>query len=481
MTVTAFPGTTGTGTAGTGTAGTAQSRRTIVRPAPKPSAAVTVPTAGIRDRSIDLVRAGCLIVVVALHAMMVGVTMGDSGPVFENAIADTDWFPAASWFLQMMPLFFIAGGFSSITGWQRARATGATPASFVAGRLHRLLMPAIVVIGAVGVALLALSAAGVSAEMVAIAGFRISQPLWFLGVYVLCQALVPLLVLAHERRPVATLVVLGALAAGIDATRIATGIEAIGFVNLAFVWLFVQQLGFWLVRIETISTSARLGLAAVAFGGLIVLTAVGPYSADMYVNLNPPTLAIIGLAVGQVFLLSLAQPMLRRWAERPTIARVADAIGTRSMTIYLWHMPVLIGLAGLSVLVAPLLGLGLPAIGSDGWWATRPAWLVIAFVAVGLVTLLTARFEHRAARHPGASGRRVALGSITGVASVAVLFALGLSAPVAALSVLLMFVTLRIATQRGAAGMRAAAAATTTRTRAPADVVPQTDAVATRG
>jgi len=62
------------------------------------------------------------------------------------------------------------------------RSRGATPADYVGARLERLVRPAIALVVVVAGGLVALSLAGLPAEVVATAGFRIGQPLWFLGV-----------------------------------------------------------------------------------------------------------------------------------------------------------------------------------------------------------------------------------------------------------------------------------------------------------
>lgn len=408
--------------------------------------AAAIAGAPVRDRSIDLLRAVALIVVVLLHAMMVGITLTDAGPVFENAL-ETPWFAPVSWVVQIMPLFFIAGGFTAIGSWRRARERGETASSFVAGRLHRLLRPAVIALAAVGAGLVALTWAGVPADIVATAGFRISQPLWFLGVFVLVQALVPAMTAAHERRPFLTSGLLLAAVIAIDAARISAGVEAIGFLGLGAVWLLVQQLGFWLAdgRIARLASRTRRELAVATLAGMLALATFGPYSADMYVNLNPPTVMLAGLGFAQLLLFSLAQPFLRRFAQHRRVAGIADALGARAMTVYLWHMPALIGLAGLLVVWATATGSGLPALESPEWWATRALWLAGAASVVAGVTVLTARFEHRPVVRAAAGPRRVAAAAALGVTGVALVFVLGMSAPVALLAAGVAALAVRVA------------------------------------
>ncbi|MGV2904135.1 acyltransferase family protein, partial [Microbacterium sp. AGC62] len=241
---------------------------------------VQAPTAGIiappqrasRDTGIDFVRALCVLGVVLLHSIMVGVTVDASGPVFENASDSTGWIAPLSWLLQVMPLFFVIGGFSGLLAYRRMRERGGTAVGFVAGRLHRLLRPAVFTIAIVGVGLALLTVFGVPADLIATAGFRYGQPLWFLGVFLLCQALLPALAAAHERAPYRTIGALVAASIAVDVLRAATGLEGLGFLNLAFVWMTLQQLGFFLADGRIGRLSRRLRTAA-GVAALLLLVA----------------------------------------------------------------------------------------------------------------------------------------------------------------------------------------------------------------
>ncbi len=396
-----------------------------------------------RDTSIDLLRAVCTIVVVALHATMAGVVVSGGEVALVNAL-EQPWFWPASWLVQIMPLFFIAGGVTGAVAFRRWRGAGGTAAGFAANRIRRLLPPGIVAVAVTALGLASLRALGVPSELLVEAGFRISQPLWFLGVFLLVQALLPALLAAHERRPGLTIIALAAGVLAVDIIRLSTGIEAVGYANLALVWLLIQQLGFFLAdgRFARASARARVTVAGAALMTTGILAAVGVFSPDMYVNLNPPTIALVLLGVAQVSLFSLAQPALRRIASHGAPAAVTEAVGRRAMGIYLWHMPAIVLLAGGLVAFALVADVDLIPLYDPAWWATRPAW----FVAVGALALVLCALAPRV--RLGASGSvtlvRAALGSALAVASIAVLFVLGLDVGSAVISVALGLGALRI-------------------------------------
>lgn len=418
-----------------------------------------------RDSSVDAIRIVLLVAVFALHAMMCGVSVGAAGPVLENALEGQPWFGPVSWVVQIMPLFFIAGGFSSFHHWQSMRSRGATASDYVRARLERLVRPALALVVVVATGLAALALAGLPAELVATAGFRIGQPLWFLGVYIAISALVPVMMRAHERARVLTPIALLAAVVTVDVTRIATGLDAIGFLNLLLVWLLVQQLGFHLAdgTLDGLGRASLWGIAGGALAALVTLTSVGGYSPDMFENLNPPNVTLAVLGVAQLALFQLARPRIRDWVERADASRRISFVGERAMTVYLWHMPVLVALAGLSLVANASFGMPLPEPMTPEWWATRPLWLVVAAAAVVPVVLVFARFER--GRRRADSGRAPAAASAgwtavdatCGVAGVAVLLVVGFAPAQALIAIALLTVAL-VGSARLAAGARATVA-----------------------
>ena len=415
--------------------------------APPAAAAVTTGPRASRDTGIDFLRALCVLGVVLLHAIMVGVMVGDSGPIFENASDGTAWIAPLSWLLQVMPLFFVIGGFSGFLAYQRMRMRGETAVEFVAGRVHRLLRPATVTIAVVGLALALLTISGVPADLIATAGFRYGQPLWFLGVFLLCQALLPLFAAAHRRAPLRTISALAVAAIAVDVVRGVSGIQGLGFLNLLFVWMTLQQLGFFLAdgRIERLSRRLRAAAGLAALFLLIVTFAVGVYSPDLIANINPPTAALLLVGVVHTSLLSLHRARLERFSRRSRAAAFTAFVTARTMTIYLWHMPVLLFMAGSTAVFALLSGTALPELDSAAWWAGRPLWLAVALTLTAVVAVAFTRFESQPAPASPSSPRRIVLSALSGLVGIVLLLVLGTSVATALIALALIAASLRLA------------------------------------
>lgn len=378
-----------------------------------------------RDRAVDLTRAACLVVVVGLHVMMAGITVESDGLAITNSLDGHPIFAWSTWLVQVMPLFFVMGGFSSLLAWRRQRDRGVTGAEYVRDRVARLARPALLPLGLVGVTLAILGLAGLPDGVLSDVGFRIGQPLWFLAVYLGCSGLVPVMARLHERAPWATLLTLLGAVMVVDTVALLTAQPLIGALNLAFVWLLIQQLGFcladgwfdWRRRWML----ALAGLAA--FGALLFLTTVVGYSTDMYDNLNPPTAALLVLGFGQTLLFAWLRPWLARLAERPTLAGLSDAINRNAMQIYLWHVPVIV----LVAVVLVVAGAPFPEPLSEGWWQSRPPFLVAVALLLIPVVVGVAWLERRdeagaaraAARAKAGATARAEAGAVAGASAAA--------------------------------------------------------------
>ncbi|QDZ14944.1 acyltransferase [Humibacter ginsenosidimutans] len=389
-----------------------------------PVASVKAPMAVPQDRdlSIDFARAFCLPIVVLLHAMQMGIG-GDPLRAF-NALQGFQPLAWATWPLMIMPVFFICGGFASITQWRRLRRRGETVAHYVRVRAVRLAKPVVLLTACVALVLAGMTMAGMDASFVQSFAIRLAQPLWFIPVYLICTALVPLMSRLHSRAPYPTYLVLAAGAVLVDV--LARGAHVpVGALNWLFVWLFAQQLGFGL-RDGWFERRSRWTLAAIAaasYGFIAVLVVVFGYSHDMLDNLNPPTLAILGLSLGQACLFALLQPAIRRAMTRRAVLGAVVVLGVYGMVIYLWHTFAMAVVVSLQL----VLGLRYPPVLSPAWWATRPLWILAIAAIVALCCLVVPRVERL---WPAPSVRRTPLGAVIvwlafAVAGVAVFLLFG--------------------------------------------------------
>jgi hypothetical protein len=348
---------------------------------------------------MDLVRVLCVVVVVIGHMLMIGAAVVPGrGLVIERTLLETSWIGPVTWIAQIMPLFFVVGGFVGIGAWRRIEASGGTAADFIRSRILRLARPSIALFAALAVGVLVMHLTGVDPESIRLIGLGISSPLWFLAAYSFAQAYLPGLATFHARAPWWTLAALVAGAVACDAVRFATGFEALGLLDMTFVWLFAQQLGFWIAdgwfRRRSPATIAAIG----AGGYLLLFGLVGlGYPGNMLDNLYPPTFAIVALALGQTCLMLLAHPALTRLMAVRPVQVVVATVGSRLMTIYLWHVPVLALVIGV-LLLTPL---PTPAAGSAAWWWTRPVVFVVVVVVLALISALLGRLERPSPiRHP---------------------------------------------------------------------------------
>jgi fucose 4-O-acetylase-like acetyltransferase len=363
-----------------------------VRGVPRDTSAISSLDLSKRDLTLDLARVFCVLLVVVIHLLMVGVgTTEDGELVVSRPLEQRPWFDAATWVGQIMPLFFVVGGFASITAWRSLVRRGGNAADYVKTRVLRLAQPAlplflfyVAVIG--GATLL-----GVDPVLLDTVALGAGAPLWFIAAYALCQALVPLAVRCHARAPRGTVVVLVAGAILVDVARYATGITQIGYLNLFFVWLLVQQFGFWYAD----GWFARrrwwqlLLLAAACYAALVPLTLTGPYDTDMLTNLNPPTLPLVLLGLAQACLLRLLRPALARLMATHAARAVVFLIGTRLMTIYLWHLPLIIAFSGLALVIPG----ASPEPATEAWWWSRPIVFLLVLGALFGLSFLVGRWE----------------------------------------------------------------------------------------
>jgi hypothetical protein len=397
--------------------------RTLTAPPAAPTIAAATPAS--RERYVDFLRVFSLAVVMLGHWLMAVVEWRDGRLVAGNILESAPAAQWLTWMFQIMPVFFVVGGFSNTASWTAAVRDGRGYGAWLGSRLTRLVRPVLAFVLVWSAAVVALTAAGVAPASVR-AG-SIAQPLWFLAVYVVVVAVAPLMVAAQRRWGWGVSVALASGVALVDLARWPFGVPMIGWANMALVWLFAHQLGVAWRDGAVAGWSGRrtLLLAVAGLGGLFVLTSAGAYPHSMVggvgearTNTFPPSMALVALAVWQFGIALLVRPVVDRWLDRPRAWATVVAANEMAMTVFLWHLTALVILAAATL---PTGWMPQPAAGSPAWWAWRPVWIVALALALVPLVALFARVELRRAVPPAPSARRAALAALLVAGGLAVL------------------------------------------------------------
>lgn len=355
--------------------------------------------AAVRNRAVDGLRVLAIAVVVCGHWLNAVVTVRNGDLRMGYVLLLVPGTQHLTWLLQVMPLFFLVGGFANAAGWRSAQRRGEPFADWFRGRAGRLLVPAAVLVGVWTVLGIVLVAVGLELPLVLTAARHALGPLWFLGIYLVVVAAVPVTLRLHDRHGWRAAAGLAVLAVATDLGRFAAGVPAVGWANCGWVWVGLHQLGYgWqdgrLLRSPRHAAGLLVGGGA-AFGLLVDL---GPYPVNLVdrVHTAPASLALFALGCAQAGLVLLLRGAAGRWLARPRVWRAVQAANGVAMTAYLWHVTAMMLVA--LALVVPGRWPDLP-VSSTGWWALRPAWLLVSAAATFPVVGLLAGVERRAARH----------------------------------------------------------------------------------
>lgn len=336
-----------------------------------------------RDRTIDLLRAGSIGVVIVWHWALSVTRWEGGGLVMPNPIDDIPYAWVATWLLQIVPVFFLVGGYVDLRGWRslRRREVGGATRRFLTSRAWRLLTPP-AVFGAVWLAFEGVSAlVGDGHRWVFEWGGIVFVPFWFLGAYTAVVLLVPLTARWHDRAPWTTLAVLVTGLVAADVLRFGVGLDAAGYATSALVWITIHQFGYLLAdgTVEGLRRRGQVALCLAAVVALAVLTGPGPYPGSMVTteaqeisNMWPTTAILAVVALLQLGLIALVRPALARWLEARRVWRVVVAVNAVIMTLFVWHMVAKVAVLG----GYQALGFELITEPTVAWWLQRPLWLL---------------------------------------------------------------------------------------------------------
>ncbi|ACU73410.1 acyltransferase 3 [Catenulispora acidiphila DSM 44928] len=357
-----------------------------------------------RNRYADLLRVVAICGVVYGHWLLVSVTYQQGRLSGVDAIDYIRWGRWVTWAMQVMPVFFLVGGYVNAGSWQLHHGEGQTWTRWVRDRVMRLMWPtaAYIVVALVGV-LIAQAAEVPSAELREIAWLT-ALHLWFLPVYLLLNALTPVLLAAHRRWGLAVPAAMAVATGLVEVVRLAPGLHFVGYANYLFVWGGIHQWGFfWLDGTLTSPRRRPYVLSLVGAALLVGLVASGAFKVDMVGsgNTNPPSVALLAFAAAQSGLVLAAEPWFTRRLAGPRLWRRIRRLNSVVMNVYLWHfVPALL----VALVLYPTGVFGQAAIGSAQWWEQKAIWLVLLTLVLIPVVAAVSWAERPMLRLPGGIG-----------------------------------------------------------------------------
>ena len=381
-----------------------------------------------RNRWVDFLRAVSIMAVVVGHWLMAGLYVNEAGELQRgDLLSVSSWAHWLTWGFQVMPVFFLVGGYSNSVSWGLTTAK-ASPGQvgvyrdWLANRVQRLITPTFPVLLLWAALAVVLTQAGLPRAQIRMATEAALIPVWFLAVYLLVTACTPLAYRAWQRFGWLSFAVFIPLAMVTDWLTFTIDVPYVNFTNFLWVFLAVHQLGFAWRAGKFANPWLAWGWCAVGLAILIRITVYGFYPVSMvsapggFSNSLPPTLALLALGMVQVGLVLALEPLGRRMLDNLGLWTATVLMNGMIMTIYLWHLTAFVLV--MTVTWLALGGAGLDTVpGTAAWWLSRPLWLGIYVAA--LLPLIAIFARHERSFGPIRGGRTVPrLRAVLGVLAI---------------------------------------------------------------
>lgn len=377
-----------------------------------------------RNRAVDFYRAAALTIVVLGHWLASAVFVGPDGTLhFTNVLELASWTQWLTWGIQVIPVFFIVGGYANWKSYGAARRRGDAVSAWITARFRRLMTP-IVPFLAVWTAISVIAGLlGVDHDLIRAGSFAVVTPLWFLAVYLIVILAVPVSTVLWSRLGWWSIAAGIVLAFGIDAIRAGTGYDWVGWLNFGTIWITAHQFGYaWATERRRPRAGLLILAGAVTVTVLVLLTVLGPYPLSMVGvpgatenNTLPPTAVLLVLSVAQYAIVRLAEPAAGALMRRSSLWVAVVGFHTVMMTVYVWHLPVV----AIVVLVGYGLGFGFSVEPlTIWWWVTRPVWLLILSGGLVAVVAIFGRYEPRVRAAPSPNRVVVGLGALASIVAI---------------------------------------------------------------
>ena len=357
-----------------------------------------------RNRWVDFLRALSILAVVFGHWLMAGLYVDGAGELQREDLLNTaPWTQWMTWAFQVMPIFFLVGGYSNGVSWSATLrkaegGNGGTYRDWLASRVQRLITPTFPVLLLWAVLAVVLTQLGFPRDQISMATQAALIPVWFLAVYLAVTAFTPLTYRAWEKFGWASFAIYIPLAMAVDWLTFALEIPGVNFTNFLWVFLAIHQLGYawregrfdnrWFAAIWfAVGLAILIGITVYGFYPVSMVSAPGGFS-----NSLPPTLALFALGVMQVGFVLALEPLGRKMLDNLSIWTATVLTNGMIMTVFLWHLTAFVLV--MTVTWSAFGGAGLDSVpGTADWWITRPQWLLIYILALLPMIAIFARHE----------------------------------------------------------------------------------------
>lgn len=364
---------------------------------------VAAQTPANRDRAIDGLRALATLGVVVGHWLVGVLVLAPEGALrIASPLGRLSALAPASWFLQMLGLFFLVGGYSAALSLRRSEEKGLSYGEWLRARFVRLGRPVVAVVALSAAAMGALAVMGVPAGTLRTWIVLLVQPLWFIGIYGVITVLTRFAMAIDRRIGLWAAASMLAVVAVVDVLRYGPWQDSmpswIGLINLLPGWLFAYQLGVsWASgRLRRVGGWVLLLGGAALFALLITkfgypTSMVGVPGAGR-TNSHPPSLLVLALAATQSGAAILLHARINRWLQRPRLWAGVVVVNLSAMTIFCWHQIPLVLVSMVGGVAGGLPGLNVLPTGP--WWVLeRLIWLPVMALVFAAIIAVTRRFD----------------------------------------------------------------------------------------
>ena len=338
-----------------------------------------------RNRYVDLLRSVSILFVITGHWLIATAFYVDGNLTHGHLLKSEPQTQWLTWLFQVMPIFFIVGGYSNAVSLESARRRQIGYAGWLAARLNRLVAPLLVLLFFWAALAIVMKFSGVGASVIQYSSQAALIPIWFLAIYIMVVILAPLAYRFWQHYGYTSFWIFVAVAILVDVAFFMFDLQWMGWSNYFWVWLAVHHLGFaW--RDGRLGSPGKLLLySAIGLVTMSLLIFEGPYPLAMVgspdeglSNTLPPKITLLALAIFQFGLLLSIEAPMRRVLDNLRFWTATVLINSMIMTVYLWHITIMVIFVSLLYL-ADGFGLRLEP-GTSEWWLSRPVWIAVLYI-----------------------------------------------------------------------------------------------------